>query len=455
MKNKIFELFKEHSIYLVGGSVRDQLLGLETNDLDFAVSCVPEVTLDILQKAGYHTHTVGWAFGTVGIVSDEYDVHITTYRKNEDYQRDNRNPVVEWGATIQEDLNRRDFSINALAMDRGGAIIDMFNGIEHLKQKMLHTPIDASQAFADDPLRMLRAVRFKARLGFEYSADVKLGLKSQAHRLLILPRERILEEMNKILMTDNVAEALKDLYAFKLINYFIPELVVLGMIEQNNIYHSKNVWLHTVDVVKNTPKDIILRWAGLLHDVGKPQTISYTEGLADFGYGDIQKSKVHFLNHEEVGAMQAYSILHRLGLPKQWRKDITYLVRNHMRANTYEYEWSDTSVRRFIRDTGEYCDKLLALSRADITSHNPISIKVHLDKLNDLIRRIEELKDFKEVKSPLNGNAIMKYFNLDQVKQVGEIKEMVLNAVINGELKLGESEDVYLKWVEQKMEMKK
>jgi len=442
MKNKIFELFKDFEIFLVGGSVRDQLLNLETNDLDFATSATPDQSKAILEAAGYHPHTVGWAFGTVGIVNDQYEVHITTYRKAEDYQRDNRNPTVEWGKTIQEDLIRRDFTINALAQNSTGEIIDLFNGVQHLKDKLLVTPIDANIAFNDDPLRMLRAVRFKARLGFEYSTNVQEALYRQAHRLLILPKERIQEELNKILMTDNAADALHDLYQFRLLDYIIPELKMLSKIEQDSIYHSKNALLHTIEVLRNTSKDIILRYAAIFHDLGKMVTRS------------VENGNVHFYHHENISALMTYPILQRLGLPKRWCKDITYLVRNHMRANTYEKDWSDSAVRRFIRDTGEYCDRLLVLSRADITSHNPITVQKHLDSLNDFERRINELRNFKELKCPISGLVIMEFFDLPACKKVGEIKELILNAIINGELKIEDSEEVILEYAKRKMEIK-
>lgn len=444
MQNKIFSLFKEHKIYLVGGACRDQLLGLETQDLDFAVSCVPEITLDILQKAGYKTFTVGVSFGTVGAIIDDYKVELTTFRRNESYQRSNRNPVVEFGKTIEEDLHRRDFTINCLCVDSSGKIIDLFNGVQHLKNKIIATPIQAEKSFADDPLRLLRACRFRAKLGFEYSDEVKVALKSCAKRLLILPKERILDEMNKILMTDNIDLALLDLFEYRLMNYIIPELVALKSIKQESEFHHKDALLHTIDVVKNTPKDLTLRWSALFHDIGKQCTFTNEHG------------KIHFYDHDEIGSRMTHSILQRLGLPTKMIKDITYLVKNHMRVNTYTESFSDTAVRRFIFETGEYCGRLLQLSESDITSHNPISIKKHLDSLNDLKRRIEEQRNFKEApKSPLNGTAIMRYFNLGQVKRVGEIKDMVLNAVIEGELNLGESEDFYLKWVDDRMEMKK
>ena len=447
MNRKIFELFKDHDIFLVGGAARDRLLNLEINDYDYATSALPEVTLDILQKAGYTPYTVGIAFGTVGFIDKDIKYEITTYRKDENYQRDNRNPTVEWGKTIEEDLKRRDFTINCLAIfetDEGiHSITDPYNGIKHLKEKVLDTPIDANQTFSEDPLRILRACRIKSKLGFQYSEQVKEALHNQAARLLILPRERIVDEMNKILMLDNVKEALMDLFEYRLINYFIPELVALKSIEQESKFHHKNALLHTIDVVHNSPKDILMRWSSLFHDIGKQATFSSKDGV------------VHFYEHDSVGALMTYSILLRLGLPKQMVKDVTYLVRNHMRANTYSLEWSDSSIRRFIKDTGDYCSALLSLSRADVTSHNPITVAKHLDNLNDLARRIEEQRNFKESPTcPVDGYAIMKHFDLPPCKKVAEIKALILEAIISGELSMGLEEDVMLRFVERKIDNK-
>lgn len=434
MIKKIFDLFRDFEIYLVGGYVRDCLLGIESHDIDFATSAKPEETNAILDAAGFKTHTVGWAFGTVGIIENGYEIHITTYRRNEDYQRDNRHPVVEWGTTIQEDLTRRDFTINALAQDRKGKILNLFDGLEHLKDKILQTPIDAETAFSDDPLRILRAVRFRAKLNFEYSENVKKALKFQAHRLLILPKERILEELNKILVTDKVDLALKDLMNCKLFNYFIPELTVLQNIEQCGEYHHKNVWLHTIDVVKNIPVNIVLRWAALFHDLGKPYTLSTDEGI-------------HFYRHELISALMVKSILLRLGLPKRWNDSIIFMVKNHMRPNIYDSSWSDSAIRRFIRDMGVQLDNVLTLSTADITSHNQITVQKHLVLLNELKTRIKTLSAFKEIKSPLDGYEIMAEFNLTPSKRVGEMQKLLIDALIEGRLQPNEDRQIYVDYL--------
>ena len=435
MKQKIFDLFKDKEIYLVGGAVRDILLSKESNDLDFATNSLPAQTKAILEAAGYKTHDVGWAFGTVGFVFDGYEIHVTTYRKNEHYVRDNRNPVVEWGKTITEDLTRRDFTINAIAVDRNGDYLDLFHGGEHLAQKLLETPINANEAFSDDPLRMLRAIRFKARLNFQYSENIKKALYAQAFRLMILPRERVQDEFNKILLSDNAKEALLDLYNYKLFNYFLPELIVLGNIEQESEFHHKNVFLHSVDVVANSPMNIVSRYAALLHDLGKPFTKTEENG------------KVHFYRHEELSAFLCGSLLNRLGLPKKWIEDIRFIVRNHMRANLYDSTWSDTAIRRFMREMGTNLDLVLEMSKADITSHRAETVRIKLAELQELKDRIDTLSSYREVISPLDGNKIMQEFDLKPTKEVGMIKDLLVNALVEGKIKQNEEKQVYIEYV--------
>lgn len=442
---RIFKLFEGRGdLYIVGGYVRNLLMNLSTRgDYDFATNLIPEDTEKLIKAAGFKTFLVGKAFGTISFYLDENKVEITTYRRNESYTKNNRHPIVEWGNSIEEDLARRDFKFNAIAMGSDNKIIDPFNGVRDLKNGIIDTPLNSDTTFSDDALRMLRAIMFRSRFGFKYSERVKEALHNQAARLLILPRERIVDEMNKILMLDNVGEALADLFEYRLINYFIPELVALKSIEQESKFHHKNALLHTIDVIRNSPKDIVLRWSSLFHDIGKQATFSSKDNV------------VHFYEHDSVGALMTYSILLRLGLPKQMVKDVTYLVRNHMRANTYSPEWSNSSIRRFIKDTGDYCDKLLALSRSDVTSHNPITVAKHLENLNDLARRIEEQRNFKEAPtSPVDGYAIMEHFDLPPCKKVAEIKALILEAIISGELSMGGDELYYLGYAGLKMEMK-
>lgn len=440
MKNKIFKLFEDKGkqIFLVGGSVRDQILNLkdlETNDYDFATNANPQEIINILKDAHYKPKTIGLAFGTVSIIDNNQKIEITTFRKNENYTKNNRHPVVEWGKTIEEDLARRDFTINCFAMDSNGAIIDLYNGIECINQKILDTPIDPLQSFEDDALRLLRCVRFKSKYNFNYSERVKEALYKQAYKILTLSKERIVDEMNKILMLDDVDIALNDLFEYRLINYFIPELVALKNIEQDSTYHHKDVLKHSIEVCKNTLKDLTLRWAGLCHDIGKLATFS------------VVNNKIHFYEHELISALMTQSILTRLGFSNQMIKDITYLVKNHMRCNLYSSEWSNAAVKRFINDTNEYCDKLIALSQADITSHNPKTIQNHLDDLNNFKKRIEDLKNYKVIKSPLDGNTIMQIFNLKPCHKITEIKNLLINAIIEGKLKQDEDKQKCIDYI--------
>jgi poly(A) polymerase len=441
MEKKLFDLFtsKGKDLYLVGGIVRDRILGISSNDLDFATNALPNESQEILEGAGYKVYTIGAAFGTVSIIDNDCKLEITTYRKNEKYIRDNRRPVVEWGKTIEDDLIRRDFTFNAMAIDRNDALIDPFNGRYSLDNKVIETPMDAEAIFNDDPLRILRAVRFRSRFGFSYSEGVKKALASQAYRLMYLPKERVLDELNKILLGDYIKEALNDLLEYKLLNYVIPELTVLKDLKQESKFHHKDAWEHTVGVVANTPADLTLRWAALLHDLGKPYTFTF------------ENSTVHFYRHEDVSAMLARSVVERLGLPRKMIEDVVYLVREHMKSNLYGENWSDSAVRRFIRETDGYTDRLLTLSHADITSHNPITVAKHLDSLRDLRRRIEELKAYKEVKCPIGGDVIMKYFNLTTGPEVGRLKDIIMEALTNGELELGQEAEVYLKYLENKI----
>ena len=439
MERKVFDIFKNADIYLVGGIVRDRLLGRESNDYDFAINLEPEVVEQVLNNTNYKTYDIGKAFGTISFMLDGNKVEITTFRKNEKYQRDNRRPVVEWGKSINDDLIRRDFTFNAMALDRDGKVIDLFNGAEHLKNGIIDTPMDPQETFNDDPLRMLRAVRFRSRFGFKYSDRVREALKSQAYRLLWLPHERILDELNKILLGEYVKEALEDLMDYKLFNYIIPELTVLKDFKQESEYHHKDVWAHTLGVASNTPADLTLRWVGLLHDIGKPYVYSCNDG------------KTHFYHHEDVSALLARSITERMGLPRKVIEDIVHLVKEHMRTNLYNSTWSDSAVRRFMKETQGYTEQLLSISRADITSHRPQKVQFHLDLLNDLRRRMDEMANFKELKCPLKGDVIMKYFNLTTGPRVGELKDLIMEALTNGDLNLGENDEVYLKYLETKV----
>lgn len=423
IEKKVFGIFKDYDIYLVGGSVRDKLLKLEVHDYDFAINIPPLKTKEILNNLGYKTYEIGIAFGTIEFHLDNDIIQITTFRKNEKYERDNRNPVVEWGETIHEDLARRDFTINALALNKHGKLIDNFLSLKHLEYQILDTPLSSDISFNDDPLRMLRAIRFKNKYNLEYAEQVKKSLEKSSYRLLILPVERIREEFIKILIGTNVEIALTELLNFKLLNYFLPELTVLKNIDQTSIYHSKDVWEHTINVVKNIQyPDYILKIAALFHDIGKP----YVKLIVD--------NNVHFYRHENVSAMITRSLLLRLKFSTNDIEKIEFLVLNHMKPNLYDSLWSDSAIRRFVADVGNNLDYLLELSRADITSHNSEIIKNKLKLLEEFKTRISKCSNCTEIKSPLSGTTIMSLFNLPQGKEVGEIKQILIDGIIKGEV---------------------
>ncbi len=433
---KIYEIFKKEKgeIFLVGGSVRNMLMGKELSDFDFATSFLPQKTKEILNKNKIKTFLVGWAFGTLGAIIDGKEIHITTYRKKEIYRSRNRKPSVEFGQSLEEDLQRRDFTINALAISPEGKIIDLYNGAKNLAEKLIRTPSDPDESFEDDPLRILRAFRFQSQLGFQIENTTYQAIERNAFRIMYISEERIQDEMNKLLLGDSVMKALADMMNATVLNFFIPELYPLKNLHQESDHHHKDVWMHTLKVVENTPKEEILRWAALLHDIAKP-------------YVKVEeKEGIHFYRHEELGSKMAYSILSRLKFPKIWKEDISFLIVKHMRANLYTQEWTDSAVRRFIREIGNRIDKVLTLSRSDITSYSKEKVKEKLKLLDELGERIKALKSVRELKCPISGDEIMRKFKLSPGPIIGKIKDSVMNEIIEDNLPQDADKEIYFEF---------
>lgn len=442
---KIYEIFQKEKgeIFLVGGSVRDMLMKKELTDFDFATSFLPQKTKEVLNKNKIKTFPVGWAFGTVGAIIDGKEIHITTYRKKETYRSRNRKPTVEFGQSLEEDLKRRDFTINALAISPKGKIIDPYNGSRNMEEKLICTPSSPNESFEDDPLRILRAFRFQSQLGFRIGTATYKAIKRNAFRIMYVSEERIQEEMNKLLLGDFVAKALADMMEATVLNFFIPELYPLKNLHQEGNHHHKDVWMHTLKVIKNTPKEEILRWAALLHDIAKP-------------YVKVEEKKgIHFYRHEELGSKMAYSILSRLKFPKSWKEDISFLIVKHMRANLYTREWTDSAVRRFIRETGNRLDKILTLSRCDITSYRKEKVKEKLKLLDELGERIKALKSVKELKCPISGDEIMKKFKLSSGPMIGKIKDSIMNEIIEGHLPQDGDKEIYFVFASKLLKKRK
>jgi len=457
-----------HELHLVGGPVRDALLGLDPTgsaDLDYATDATPEEVLALLGPSGPMEREVlgpsgpmerevlgpsgptereaqgpsgptersqrwadaiwtqGQRFGTIGFLRGGVRHEVTTYRA-EAYCADSRNPEVVFATDIEADLSRRDFTINAMALrltDAGGAdlaLVDPFGGLDDLLARRLRTPLDPDISFTDDPLRMLRAARFLARYTLEPDAALVASVARLHERLSIISAERIRDELDKLLVTDppGLGQGLWFLVRTGLAEEFLPELPALE-VEQDPIHRHKDVLAHTIAVVEKTSPDKVLRLAALLHDVGKPKTRS------------IGPKGVSFHHHEVVGARMARDRLRALKYPNDEVEAITELVSLHLRFHTYKLGWTDSAVRRYVRDAGPLLGRLNELTRCDCTTRNARRA-AELDKrMDDLEQRIAELEAQEQVKAlrpDLDGLAVMRILELPAGPQVGEALRYLL-----------------------------
>jgi poly(A) polymerase len=446
--DKVFNIFKDNNIYLVGGSVRNFLINqykntnIEIDDLDFAIDCKPEETIEILKKNNLKYYPIGIKFGTIGFALDDMYIEVTTFRKNEKYNHHNRFPSVEFGLSIEEDLARRDFTINAIALDRQWTRIDPYKGSQDIIFEKIRCPLSADIAFSDDPLRMLRAIRFASKLNFNIMPETYLGIEKNVHLILNLSVERIQDEFNKILLSNNPRLGLDLLAKTRLLNYFLHELVPCINLDQGLKWHHKDVWGHVLDVVNNLRgcNNLELLLAGVLHDIAKPYTRSITK-IESSNVFILTKDEIHFYNHDWLGGIIAEGILKRLKYSNDTIKKVCFLVSNHMRPNHYNTQWKDSAVRRFVQDVGEYREDVLELSKADITSHNPDRVLSGVARIDELAKRCKELKELIVVKYPLDGNDIMLAFNLTQGKDVGIMKKRLEEAYNSGILNINSTKE--------------
>lgn len=455
----------DKELYMVGGAVRDLLLRRPASpDIDLTTNARP----DDIKRLIAQTHpeavvTVGEQFGTVRVhyrrvkdpeesadtadsadndashsaisplpaalvaeVSGEVDVvEITTYRSDQ-YSEGSRKPEVTFGDTLEGDLLRRDFTINAMARDPlSGEIVDPYGGREDLERGLIRAVgNDPASRFDEDPLRLLRAARFAAQLGFEIEPATAHAIAQQAPTLARISRERIRDEFTKLLMAQYPARGLRLLVDFGLMPWIVPEVLELCGVSQKPM-NSKDVYDHVLRVVERTPPRPATRWAGLLHDIAKPRTRSVEDG------------KVHFFGHEDVGAVMARDILHRLKFDRPFIDYVSRLVRLHMRANAYLPEWTDGAVRRLMLDAGDGLHDLLDLSRADITSYRPDKVSRAVGRVNELEARCQRLREEAErvpIRSPLDGNDLMRIFGREPGPWLRPLKDYLLGLVIDGEL---------------------
>ncbi len=406
-------------LYLVGGSVRDAFLDEETKDLDFATDARPGEIIELLDGWADGVYEVGAAFGTIGASKAGGQYEITTFRSDV-YREDSRKPRVEFSDDIDTDLSRRDFTVNAMAVRLTGAgapeMVDPFGGLADLATKVLRTPIDPEVSFGDDPLRMLRLYRFVATLGFAPVEDAVDAVVRMRERLGIISAERIRDELIKMMEGDHVAEGLWGLVRSRLADEFLPELAALEL-EQDPVHHHKDVLAHTIAVVAKTSPIASLRLAALFHDVGKPATREF---------GD---QGVTFHHHEVVGARMARHRMRELRFPKDIVKDVSQLVFLHMRPHTYKMGWTDSAVRRYVRDAGDLLDLLNELVRCDVTTRNrrrANAIARRIDELEDRIEQLKEQEALDALRPPIDGNDVMTHLGLEPGPAVGRAMKLLM-----------------------------
>jgi poly(A) polymerase len=406
-----------HQLFLVGGSVRDLLLGRTVSDLDFATSAHPTETTKVLHGWADRRYFVGVRFGTVGALKGGTRLEITTFRQ-EVYAEQNRKPAVTYGNDIETDLGRRDFTINAMAVRLpGGELVDPYGGVAALGARVLDTPTDPPVAFSDDPLRMIRAARFVAQLDVAPVERILEGIRSMRDRLDIVAVERMQAEIDKLLVAEHPAKGLSLLVATGLADLFLPELPALQL-EQDPVHQHKDVLRHTYAVVERCEADLVLRLAGLLHDIGKPKTRQITpEGVS-------------FHHHEIVGARMARERLTALRYPNAVIDDVCTLIELHLRFHGYGDGWTDAAVRRYVRDAGPLLDRLNQLTRADVTTRNADRARRFAalqDELEERIAALAERENLEAIRPPLDGDQVMEHLGVPPGPAVGEALAYLLD----------------------------
>ncbi len=414
-------------VYLVGGSVRDRLLGRPSKDLDLTTPARPDDIKRLLRQAKPDSvYEVGARFGTIGAVFGDLNVEVTTYRAEWYPEESSRHPEVEFGDSLKDDLARRDFTINAIAQDIGtGKITDPHGGTADIAKRTIRAVGNPADRFAEDPLRMLRGVRLATQLGFEIDPKTAAAIKGGATRLQFISAERIRDELMHVLVSDGPGAGIVRMFELGLIRFIIPELADLASTQQDDGHQHKDVLAHTLRVLAGVPADPQVRLAALLHDIGKPATMTAKGG------------RVHFYRHEIVGARLARKILDRLNFDKATVRTVADLVALHMRSNLYESDWTDGAVRRYMREVGELRPWLLALSRADITSYHPKRIANGLKRVAELAARCDLLAgqaDVARMDSPLDGTRLMELFAREPGPWIKPIKDYLLGLVLDGEL---------------------
>ncbi|MEO6713292.1 MAG: CCA tRNA nucleotidyltransferase [Mycobacteriales bacterium] len=411
------------TLHLVGGPVRDALLGRAGDDLDFATNAKPEQVLEIIEGWAEATWTMGIVFGTVGMAKGAHRLEVTTYRA-ESYDPASRKPEVVYGHSLDEDLVRRDFSVNAMALSvPGHDFVDPFGGLADLAARQLRTPGRPEHSFGDDPLRMMRLARFASQLGFVPDPAAVAAATAMADRITIVSAERVRDELTKLLLAPDPVPGLELLVDLGLAGHVLPELPKMRL-EIDPIHHHKDVYAHSLAVLQRAialetaGPDLTLRMAALLHDIGKPRTRA------------IGPAGVSFHHHEVVGASMARTRLRALRYPKNFVDDVVRLVELHLRFHGYGHgEWTDSAVRRYVRDAGPLLDRLNALVRSDCTTRNRRKAAALAAAYDELEHRIGELAAAEElagIRPDLDGKQIMEILELPPGRIIGAAREFLL-----------------------------
>ena len=421
--------------YVVGGYVRDIFLERPSNDIDVVVvGSGISVAKELKKILGHKAHlSVFKNFGTAQVKFKDTEVEFVGARK-ESYSHDSRKPIVENG-TLEDDQNRRDFTINAMAIclnkSRFGELVDPFNGLADLEDGIIATPLEPGITFSDDPLRMMRCVRFATQLNFQIEDETFEALERMADRIKIVSGERIEVELNKIMLSPVPSKGLVDLQRCGLLNILMPEVAALDIVEQKNGRAHKNNFYHTIEVLDNVARksdSLWLRWAALLHDVGKTKTKRWDPAI---GWT--------FHNHNYIGAKMVNDIFRRLKLPLGSElKYVQKLVDLHMRPQVIaDSEVTDSAVRRLLNDAGDDIDDLMTLCEADITSKNEVRKKMFLENFRMVREKLADLqeKDYKRLLQPvIDGNEIMELFHLKPSREVGTLKQYLKDAVLDNKV---------------------
>ncbi|MCI1637897.1 MAG: CCA tRNA nucleotidyltransferase [Bifidobacterium crudilactis] len=445
-----------YELSLVGGPVRDLLLHRPSHDLDFCTSARPEEFEPIMRAWGQGFWDMGRKFGTLGALrrrpdGTEVKVEITTYR-SDTYDPDSRKPDVNYGSSLEGDLSRRDFTVNAMALRVPQLeFVDPYSGAADLAKGVLRTPVDPRQSFADDPLRMMRAVRFVAQLGFSITPDTATAITEMTERLSIVSAERVRDELVKLLLTDHPREGIEALVESGIADVVFPEIPALQL-EIDEHHRHKDVFEHSLIVLDRAisletgpdgavpAPDLTLRLAALIHDIGKPKTRKFEAG-----------GKVSFHHHDIVGAKIARKRLKAFRFDHKLIADVSDLVALHLRFHGYVDEpWTDAAVRRYVKDSGHLYERLNRLTRADATTQNKHKAMLFSGAMDEMEKRVEDLRqkeDFEAIRPDLNGSQIMEILGIPAGPEVGRAyKHMLEYRLDNGPVDEDSAREELLQW---------